>query len=194
MSYHPDFQVSWNASHPIGGSSTNVVYSRSGKRYAAQQRSNHVRSWSIELNPLGYTDAMEFIQFVEDRFGSYDPFYWFSWYYTSRNDQFVEFGDGSTTTYNLPFKGAQVPPLIYVASILQTSGSDYTYNPNAGTGGEDQIVFASAPAPGDLITCSFTRARQRHFVAFTGDKPEAVPSYGDGAIRLSFHYQLEEVI
>lgn len=195
MAYHPDLLVNWNASQKVGGSATNVRYARSGKRYAAAQRTGHKRSWQIELKPLSYTDAMSFVSFVEARYGSYDPFYWFSWYPTSRTAQFVAFGDGAATVFNLPFKAASVPPLIYVNAVLKTGGGvDYTYAANAGTGGEDKVTFTSAVGNGDTITATFTLARERHFVAFVGDEPEGIPSYGDGAIRLQFRYTLEEVL
>lgn len=136
---------------------------------------------------------MSFIQFVEDRLGSYDPFYWFSWYPTTRVAKFVAFGDGSTI-YNLPFKSASAPPLIYIDAVLQTGGGvDYTYTANAGTGGEDRVTFSGAISSG-VITASFVLAYERHFVAFVGDAPDASPSYGDGEIRLTFRYNLEEVL
>ena len=153
-----------------------------------------MQNWDVVLDWLDPTNAQTWRLFFLDRQGSYDPFYWFAWYKTTDVGLPVGIGDGSTVTFDLPFKESTLSPLIFVDAALQTDPADYSYSAGTGTNGADEITFTTAPALDEVITATCSGARVAHHVRFKNDSFDTQFRYQDGGIGAQFSFKLEEVI
>ena len=68
--------------------------------------------------------------------------------------QFVGYGDGSTTTFDLPGRSTS-SQTIYKDASAQTLTTHYTISIGTGDSSADQVVFVTAPTAGEVITADF---------------------------------------
>jgi hypothetical protein len=113
------------------------------------------RNITLSYRFLTRANARTIWQFYLSRSGIYEAFNFFLNYSDTYEGEYVGSGDGSTTVFNLPSKGASSYS-IYLDSNLQTEGTDYTFTQNGGVDGADKVTFATAPTSGQRITYDFT--------------------------------------
>jgi len=73
-------------------------------------------------------------------------------------DVWVNTGDGSTGTFDVPGKGCSAYT-VYIDGVGQTSGVDYLLTNGGGTDGRASIAFTSPPAAGERISIDATMTR-----------------------------------
>jgi len=113
------------------------------------------RTITLQYEYLSLTDARTIFQFYIDRSGAYEAFTFFKYEVETFEGEYIGTGDGSTVLYNLPCRYSSART-VYVNSIAQTEGSDYTYSALGGTDGCDEITFNSAPTSGYRIIIDFS--------------------------------------
>jgi hypothetical protein len=115
------------------------------------------RKLQLNYTRITNTELMELEQFYINRNGPYNAFTFI--YPSSESEtitsEYVATGDGSTTGFNLPFKGGSSIS-IYIDGNLQSTPSNYTITENGGTDGVDSISFTDAPESGARVICDFT--------------------------------------
>lgn len=122
-------------------------------------------------------------EFMQNRSGPYEPFWFFDFQERKWVDQYVGQGDGSEDTFDIPgmntgeteeatliteagdtiitesgdtlIAETLISPIVYVDG---TATTEFTFNKGIGEGGADQIKFnyGHVPSAGQLITCDFT--------------------------------------
>jgi len=132
---------------------------------------------------LTATERDALYEFYQNRFGSYELFWYFDFQNRKWIDQYVGRGDGIEQTFDLPGYGTGAfeeggflteagdrliteagdvivgdslvtRPTIYVDGV---EIEDYSFHEGTGEGGADQIIFGLyTPALGSLITADFT--------------------------------------
>ena len=113
------------------------------------------RRVTLRYRLIAKSDAETLWEFYLARKGKYESFNFFFPHSDSYEGEYVGSGDGSTTVFNLPSKsGASYA--VYIDSVAQSEGSDYTFGSGTGTDGADKVTFVSAPEEGERITYDFT--------------------------------------
>lgn len=98
--------------------------------------------------------AMQIIwDFYMARKGAAEAFYYYPRYTRNYNAQYVGYGDGGTTIFDLPGKSTS-SQTIYIDGVPQGAGFTILYG--GGSEDSDRVQFDAAPAAGELITCDFT--------------------------------------
>lgn len=117
------------------------------------------RNFVLNYNNITNVDIVELQQFWIDRSGSFYAFTFIFDYSSTYASEYVGTGDGSTTIFNLPSKGASATTVYGNASPYSpgdTTSGDYYIIENGGTDGVDSLIFRAAIAAGDRITYDFT--------------------------------------
>lgn len=133
---------------------TNVTSLDSGKEQRRQKWSFPKYDVSLNYDLIIPQSNMQILwDFYMARKGAAEAFYFYFRRSGAHKAQFVDYGDGSTTIFDLPGKSTSSRS-IYFDGAVQSSGFSYL----TGGGGEssDRVEFASAPPNGTLITCDFT--------------------------------------
>jgi len=113
------------------------------------------RDLQVAYDKLTLAQARTLWQFHLARHGNFEAFSYFFPDSDTYVGEYVGTGDGSTTTFNLPSMLASSYS-VYIDSIAQTAGSNYTFTSQGGADGADLLTLAAAPSAGQRITFSFT--------------------------------------
>lgn len=113
------------------------------------------RDLTISYDQLTLAQARTLWQFYQARHGRFEAFSFFYPDSDTYAGEYVGTGDGSTLVFNLPSMLAS-SYTVYIDSIAQTAGSNYTFTSQGGADGADKVEFTTAPSIGQRITFSFT--------------------------------------
>lgn len=119
------------------------------------------RIFSLKYNLLIMSAAERdtIYEFIQNRLGSYESFWFFDPKLRKWIDEYIGYGDGATATFDLPSKTTtdDATLKIYVAGVLKIDTVDYDFVSGGGAGGSDRITFIAGhiPAVGALITSDF---------------------------------------
>jgi hypothetical protein len=122
---------------------------------------------------LGVADALEFFDFFEAHYGANTAFDFVDPMVRGWDRVFVGVGDGTTTTFNLPYwvvASRTDTPVVYVNASVQTYSTHYVLNYYAGENFRTKLTFQAGaiPTAGQLITADIA-GRRVHTVKFLED-------------------------
>ena len=92
--------------------------------------------------------------FYMARTGAAEAFSYYPRYTGDHKSQYIGYGDGATTIFDLPGKSTS-SQAIYLDDVAQ-GGGDYSILTGGGGESSDRVEFVAAPSSGELITCDFT--------------------------------------
>ena len=133
---------------------TLISSTESGKEYRRTKWIKPKRRIKIKYNRRYKNELENIWQFHFDRKGNYESFIFIFPYSENWNNEYVGKGDGTTATFKLPVWNDYTSLSIYINGTLQTEGTDYTITTY--TDDRPDVVFTTAPAQGDIITCDFS--------------------------------------
>ena len=117
------------------------------KRWAFPKR--HIK---LSYKRLKEDKIKDFWKFYQDRQGTLEAFWFFALAERYFYNEYVNRGDGSTVTFDLPSKNTtQASVTVYVDGV----SSSFTFISGGGQGSSDRVTMAIAPANGALITADF---------------------------------------
>ncbi len=114
------------------------------------------RDFKLTYQKISNAEAKILWQFYIDHMGQAEYFSFFD--PNSSEDyenEYVGTGDGSTTMFSLPSKGA-VNRTLKLDNIIQSEITNWTFSSEDGSDGEDQCEFVTAPTLGQIILFTFT--------------------------------------
>jgi len=125
-----------------------------GEEKRRQKWLYHKWDLSLSYRYISKANAATLYQFYQTHGGQATAFNFFEGHSNDYSTEYVATGDGSTATYNLPFKSGS-------SIVIQQSGStvssgSYTINAGSGASGADQIVFSSSVGSAVYVTANFT--------------------------------------
>lgn len=120
-----------------------------------RKRLTPLMRFTLQFNNLIEANIKTLYDFFIARYGGWDAFAFFDFDSKTWTAISVGTGDGSTTSFALIAKETSART-VYVDSVAQIEGTDYTFYSGQGTDGQDKITFASAPANGAVITADYT--------------------------------------
>jgi hypothetical protein len=141
----------------------NVLISSFGDQSREQRKlktSWPTRNIRIDYKNISISDMNTLLKFQTARGFQYELFtfiYPIELETQEYDGEYIGTGDGSTATFNCPFKEAS-DYTIYVNNIEQTLTTDYAVSGSFGLDGVDTLTFetASIPASGEVIKADFT--------------------------------------
>lgn len=104
-----------------------------------------------KLQEFSTTARDSIYEFYQNRLGAYEPFWYFDLQPRKWVDQYVDMGNATETTFDLP--GNSSAATVYINATVTTA---FSLSATSGEGGADQIIFDSPPASSAVITSDFT--------------------------------------
>ena len=133
---------------------TNVTALDSGKEQRRQKQTFPKYDISLTYDLIAPQSNMQILwDFYMDRKGAAEAFYFYLRRSGSHKAQYVGYGDGIVTTFDLPGKSTS-SQAIYVNNVVQSSG--FSLLTGGGSESSDRVQFSVAVALGDIVTCDFT--------------------------------------
>jgi len=113
------------------------------------------RAYTLRAMGLSLAEGQALWDFYQRRSGGLEAFHFVSPISRSHLGEYVATGDGSRKIFTFPCKLA-AGVAVYVAGAVQTSPTNYAFEPGAGTDGLDRLTFVAAPAAGAYVTADFS--------------------------------------
>ena len=121
---------------------------------------HRVKKWAFPKREIGLThknikheEIKELWKFYNKQGGSFKTFGFFYPVSQSWVNEFIAYGDGNTTTFDL--KSKNTSNIVVYKNGVVVDSADYSVSYGNGTNGVDTITFTSAPADGDVLTYDF---------------------------------------
>jgi hypothetical protein len=145
----------------------------SGVEQRRQKSLYPVFDCEVNYPPMPRADANTIVQFFNARKGMAESFYIFDLALLesdafSHEGLFVDTGDGSTVTFDIPGRSTS-SLVLYQNGSARTLTTHYTISVGTGEGNADQVTMVTAPAVGDMLSCDF-EGYARYKVRFAEDK------------------------
>lgn len=133
-----------------------------------RKRLTPLHKFTLQFNTLFAADIKTLYDFFIARYGGWDAFAFFDCDSKNWSALSIGTGDGATTSFNLQAKETS-GRTVFINSVAQAEGTDYTFYSGQGTDGQDKITFASAPSNSAAITADLTGRRYYSNCIFTDD-------------------------
>jgi hypothetical protein len=125
---------------------------------------------TLRYEVLSKTEIGYLWNFFIARGGAYEAFYFYTLPETEAwSGLYIGVGDGSTVTFDIPGKSTSAVTIYNNGEAV--SAGDYTLLTGGGAESADRVTFDTAPAEGDVISCSFTGYMRVH-CRFKNDRLE----------------------